>query len=149
MRIARTLQDVAELLSDYEVEIQLMDDCKVDFVFPFTQKEKDFEKYTKENGPVRTDNFSHLPKKDPVYFRRKTVYTIRNIVSSPRFWRLTTVADQLSRFCISYKNSQENTYGTIKMRKQRNENLCMIFENMEYATLFIDDLAKTDIFQEV
>ena len=152
MRVARTLQDVAELLCDYEVEIQLRDDCKIDFVFSFNQKEKDFENYTKENGPDRTDNFSHIPEKDPIHFRRKTIYTIRNLVSSPRFWRLTTVANQLGLFALSYKNRKETAYGSIQVRKNRHDkNLCMIFENMEFALLFIKNLEETKMFmsQEV
>lgn len=148
MRIARTLQDVSELLSDYEVELNLMDDYKIDFVFPSTQKEKQHKEYIEENGEIRSDNFSHIPKDDPIYFRRKTVYTIRNLVSSPRFWRLTTVADQLSRFCICYQKNQEQPYGNIKVSKKKNENLCMVFENMDYANRFMNDLEKIGAFQK-
>lgn len=148
MRIARTLQDVSELLSDYGVELRLMNDCKIDFVFPSTQEEKQHREYIEENGEIRSDNFSHIPKDDPIYFRRKTVYTIRNLVSSPRFWRLTTVADQLGRFCIYYKKNQEQPYGNIKVRKKIGENLYMAFENMDYANRFMNDLEEIGTFQK-
>jgi len=146
MRIAETIQDVAELLSDYNVEVCWRGGDKVEFDFPKTQEEKEA---TKKINRSMFDNFSCLPKDSYTHFVRKTRYVIRGLVSSPRFWRLTTVADQLGRFVLSYNKQDSRPYGIIKARKKANENLCIVFEDMSFVHKFFRDLKKTKLFKEV
>ncbi|MCD6436372.1 MAG: hypothetical protein J7L15_08330 [Clostridiales bacterium] len=137
MRIAKTIKDVVELCSDYEVQILLTDNNSIEFEFPLTNKEKDHKN-------MREDNFSHIDTKDPIHFTRKTRYVVRSLIDSPRFWRVTTVADQIGRFCLGYKNREETRYGVIKSRKKAKENLKIIFENMKYAKKFFKDLERAN-----
>ena len=141
MRIARTIQDVSELLADYQVSVLLTDENTIEFEFPDTEEEVKY----REIGNWRVENFSHIPESDPIHFSRKTRYVVRGLVESPRFWRLTTVADQLGRFALGYKNREETRYGTIKVRKKANENLKILFENMRFAKRFIKDLERTKL----
>ena len=145
MRVAKTIQDVSELLADYEVSVCLMDDNAIEFLFPETKKETE---YKETSNQYRIDNFSHIPKTDPIHFTRKTRYVVRGLVESPRFWRLTTVADQLGRFCLFNNKQDKLPFGTIKARKKAKENFKLMFENLKYAKKFMKKLEKTKLFEK-
>jgi hypothetical protein len=138
MKTAKTIQDVAELCADYQVNVLLADNNTVEFTFPETEEETNHKN-------ERLEDFSHLGENDTSYFKRKARFAIRGLVESPRFWRLTTTADQIGSFCLGYK---ETKYGKIRARKKLNENLKIVFENMKYATKFFKDLKKTRQFKE-
>jgi len=148
MRIAKTIDDLIDLFGDYNVVISLTDENKIIFEFPFTNEEK---KYS--NNRNRIDylkaiySYENLPKKDPIRFSRQTRYTIRSLVENPRFGRLTTVADQLSRFCLYNKENNNKEYGQIKAKKRKNEPLHLVFENNKYAKKFFSKLSKNNRFK--
>ena len=140
----KTIEDVADLLADFNVTILLMDDCRIEFLFSKTEKEKRAIQDIQNN---RFDDFSHIPKNDPIHLKRKTRYFIQGIVENPRFWRLTTVAEQLTRFKLNNNKQKNKPYGSIQTRKKAKENFCIVFENMNFAKKFLKDLKKTKLFK--
>lgn len=147
MRIARTIQDVADLLSEYDVVVNLVEGDRVEFTFPPSEEEQEAIDRRSLQG---MDNFSHLSDKiSYTYLVRQTRHVIRGLVSSPRFWRLTTVADQLGRFVLISNGQDDKPYGVMKSRKKAQENLCIIFEDMRFAQKFMEHLKKTRLFTEI
>ena len=142
MKVAKTISDVSQLLLDYGVEIQLTDDKAIYFNFPDTKEEKQHTALM-ESSP-RPDDFSHLSDADSVKFSRKTIYSIRSLAESPRFWRLTTVADQLGNFSLV-----NTDFGKLKVRKKANQPLTMLFETQKQSQKFFHKIRKLGNWVEV
>lgn len=127
-RICQTIEDVKELLGDYNVSLGAVGTTVV-FDFPDPQEPSESD--------LATRRFREKPEieNDPpdLKFARKSHNAIINLVTSPEFWRKTTVADQLTRFY----QSAGKPFGIVKMTKRSGELLTMHFSIAEQATKFV------------
>lgn len=149
MRHAHTISDVAKLLQDYEVLVLLTDKATVEFVFPRSEKEIQETKCNQNRVNAIYGNYQNsIPY---VQFSRKTRYVVRSLVGNPRFWRLTTTANQLCSFKI-FQNSRDTgyrRYGMIRLRKKANENLQMVFTEQRLAKRFFTDIEWLYRFERI
>jgi hypothetical protein len=95
MREAKTINDVRELLDDHSV-IAVLDGDKVYLIMKPTG---DWEPSESELGQQHVRRRGEYPS-DPeaIQFAAKAHNTIISLVFNPQFWRVTTVADQMTRF---------------------------------------------------
>ena len=140
MREAKTVKDVAELLSDYDVFIHLTENRTITFHFPIDKK------YHHDNSlnKKRLEAADRMRDDDSVKISRKVRYTIRSLVENPQFGRCTTVADQLSCFCQFHNED----FGKPTLRKKAGEPLTMVFNNKTNALKFYRALKKTKLFKK-
>jgi hypothetical protein len=140
MRVATTIADVAELLTDFEVTVYVAaEEPALYFTFPVTEEEKQ----AKPKQKAIADMYSTcLPIDDPsgVGFTRRVRGTIRSLLAGPRFRRLTTTADQLCCFIDANNRLGDSSYGTLKLRKKGTEPLTMLFEDTDKCERFYNDL---------
>ena len=146
MRFAHTINDVAELLSDYQVSIFLNDDNTVVFEFPTTEEEK---QAIKRNQDRVNASYGHYKNPTPEIQRtRHTRYVVRSLVGNPRFRRLTTVAQQLNSFQLK-NNKIETKYGKIRVVKKANSPLHIVFTKQIFAKRFFSDIQHSKLFKKV
>lgn len=149
MRHAHTISDVAKLLQDYEVLVLLTDKATVEFVFPRSEKEIQETKCNQNRVNAIYGNYQNsIPY---VQFSRKTRYVVRSLVGNPRFWRLTTTADQICNFTLVQNKSDAGLkrYGIMKVRKKRDENLHLVFIEQRFAKRFFTDIEWLYRFERV
>jgi len=146
MKFAHTINDVAELLSDYQVSLALGDDSTVVFDFPTTEEEK---KAIKDNQRWVDNNYGNYKNSTKsIEMSRQTRYVVRSLVGNPRFRRLTTVAQQLNSFQLK-NNKQETKYGKIRVVKKSNSPLHIVFTKQLFAKRFFSDVQKSKLFKKV
>lgn len=141
-RIARTIQDVAELLSDYDVQILLVEGAAIEFHFPVSKEDAEKIKLTSKYilSYYNPDQVRDEYRKVSLTVRG----TIRSLVANPQFWRCTTVADQLGRFSLTNKD-----FGNLKVRKRKDEPLTLFFETPKQAKRFFVKIKKSKLFEEI
>lgn len=149
MRHAHTISDVAELLQDYEVLVLLTDKATVEFVFP--RNEKELQEVKRNQNRVDAIYGNYQNSTPYIQFSRQTRYVVRSLVGNPRFWRLTTTADQICNFKIvqNSRDAKDRRYGMMKVRKKRDENLHLIFESQRLAKRFFTDIEWLYRFERV
>jgi hypothetical protein len=147
MRFAHTTLDVAELLSDYEVEILLTDNKTIEFIFPFSAEEL---AAIKKNQDWVNGKYGHYKTTADKNIRRNrhTTYVIRSLVGNPRFRRLTTVSSQLNSFRIA-NNKSETKYSQIRVVKKKDGPLHMVFTKQIFAKRFFSDIKSSKLFKKV
>lgn len=151
MKFARTINDLVALFNDFEINLALTNNAEILIIFPLTEKEKEYKLKQNEKLELLKSGrqFEHPPKDDSVRQHREVTYVIRSLVENPTFHRKTTVAHQLATFCLANNKQNDTEYGKIKTRKKAGEPFHMIFENMEYAKKFLQDLQDAGDFEEI
>lgn len=136
-REARTLDDLADLFSDYAVVVQLTDGPEVYLKFP---KAEDYA--AKHSAKVSVD--THLADRlgtdyqpQGLAFAHASKSVIAGLLASPEFWRQTTVA-----MVVDNWRHRQQEYGKIKARKRAKEPFTLIFESHDLARRFFADLAR-------
>ncbi len=136
----RTFKDVLDLLSDFKVEL-IHEENKVFIEFP---DDKELDGY-KGNGPSSVDvdkvnehelrygkdSFNKPALDGDHHLKLVSRTTIRSLISNGRFWRLTTVTDQL--FCYFKWYSE---FGLAKVTKKMKEPVTIHFDSQENAIKF-------------
>ena len=142
MRVAKTVEDVAELFGDYQILLQLTDGPELYVQFPVTEEEEKHREHEIECQKYRDAMYptNGTPDTNPRWMRNATIKTVRSLVGSPRFCRLTTTADQLARFALANNKNPDTEYGQIKVSKKAGMPLTMIFENTTFARRFFADI---------
>jgi len=146
---AKTIEGVAELLSDYAVNIYLTENASIELKFPVTGEEEHYRDITQpyreacyqiNEGSKSTSNSkgwnSHYAK------QRQIRHVIRSLAESPRFLRLTTVAHHMTTFKLINNEKENSPYGKMKCRKTKDTPFTVIFESQEKAEKFFEDLEK-------
>jgi hypothetical protein len=135
MRHAKTINDMAELLIDFDVTVVQFEDSPESVHFAFPNKDN---KYTPDKNIMAyiKSSYEGYAKEVKVFKQMKSV--IRQLVNNPQFHRCTTVGTQIHDFTFAAKNQ----YGNMKSRKRKNELLHIIFESQKIATKFMNDLTK-------
>jgi hypothetical protein len=126
MRIAKTMPDLAELFRDYDVKVDLTGN-RIELTFP--DREDDLP--TSPHVPEPLVGDGRLDEPSGVNFARETRNVVRGLVNTPRFWRLTTVADQVHSFYLDGEK-----VGMVQILKKANQPLTIIFESEQRATEF-------------
>lgn len=147
MRFAHTVEDVAELLSNYEVVVLLTDQKTVEFDFPKTEEELEA---IRKNQRWVEGKYSHYKSTADKTIRRNrhATYVVRSLVGNPRFRRLTTVASQLNSFRIA-NNKTETKYSKIRVVKKKDGPLHMIFTKQLFAKRFFSDVKHSKLFKKI
>lgn len=137
-----TINDVIDLLSEYKVEL-IRKDNKIFFEFPDDEEldgkighgptNEDIEKVNKyiEESPEKLDGNS-----EP-HLKYRARYVVRSLISSGRFWRLTTVADHLGSYARWHCE-----FGKAKTTKKRDEPFTIHFDSDENAIKFYNKCIK-------
>jgi hypothetical protein len=115
-RQAKTITDVADLIVDMKVKLELVEGNAIYVQFPTLPDET----------PSRVDDSSYkdFPQGDALRFTRQTRAVIRALVT-PRFSRLTTTADQIG--CYFRFHEGKTQYPNTKVIKRANEPLTIQF----------------------
>ena len=141
------IDDFGQMLSDMEVVLLQTSLTEIEITFPENEEEKKYD-------PKKTDELNSvmypippgmtIDNKDNIVMSRSTRNYIRNLVSSPRFWRCTGVAHHVASFGFkTVKNMElQKKYGIIKSRKKAKENLTMIFESSKFLNNFVKDIKE-------
>lgn len=116
MRDCRTINDLVELLSDYDTIIELTDGSDLHVLF--------VEKLNKNLNICRVR--THLWRTN---FAHRAKAVVSALINSPEFWRKTTVADRLGRFAMV--NTQ---FGKLKVTKRAKQPLTITCETPEFAS---------------
>ena len=129
-RKAKTIEDVKELLGDYDVELILQDEV-VFLNFPV------MEAYQNPNGPGKYEP-AHKPDEGS-QFKEDCRCTIRSLVENPQFWRVTTVVDQMDCFTRFYEGKNHHI---LKLEKKKNQLPKMTFDSPGSARKFYEFLTE-------
>lgn len=131
-RECHTLTDLRDLLKDFnvlftpkgnEIVVTWPDDEEHDA--PIGDPWFSWYMLDQTPNPPKTTEEMFAPGIDPIYWKRLTRATIRTLVSSGRFWRLTTTAHHLCCFF----HFQNHGFGIVKTIKKRDEDFRIVFEN--------------------
>ncbi len=158
MREARTIADLMALYADLAV-VPILDGNKVYLAMPLTN---DWEPDTLERVLAEIRQQSVIPS-DPetVQFQRAAHNAIIDLVHNPQFWRVTSVADQMTRF-YGYDGGSmppmfmrgEGRNPSVQWRmtgltKKANELFTVHFESPEAAVTFITTVSNGEKFYKV
>jgi len=130
-RIAETIQDVAMLFSDMQVELQLVEGNAIYINFPRLPDET-----TRTPDPMY--NYEHLKENDPIRFSRQVRQAIRCLVG-PRFMRLTGTADHIYSY-FAFHNGKTD-YPNTKVVK-RDTPLTIQFDSQKKCEKFWREIKK-------
>ena len=124
MRICRTIDDLVELLSDYDTVVELPDGS--DLYVRFIEQANENLNICQVRCHLQKTNFVH-----------RTKAVVSSLINSPAFWRKTTVADQLGRFAMV--NTQ---FGKLKVIKRAKQPLTIICETPKQANKLFQAIKK-------
>lgn len=136
-REAYAIDDLADLFGDYAVEVQLTDGPDVYLQMP------PVEEYAARYS-AKTCADTHLAEKfgtgyqpQSLAFAHMTKARIADLLATPQFWRVTTVAHVVGAWA-----RRQAQYGPIKCRKEGGQPFTMIFESIDTARRFFEDLTR-------
>jgi hypothetical protein len=132
-RLVKTLDDMAELFSDYQVVTELRSGGTITLSFPFTGK------YAVKPPDVWAPiNYADEGQR----FGSEVRSVIRSLVCNPQFHRMTNTVDQIDGFFKKYDRKNMVLYKVVKLRKRGGEPFTIIFEDYKAAMYFYRKLRQ-------
>lgn len=136
-RIAKTINDVAEMFNYMQVELQQVEGNAIYIQFPVLPDET-------PRTPDPLYDYQHYSKNDPHRFTQQCRQTIRCLVG-PRFRRLTSTIDQIHCFFKFHNGKAE--FPNTKVIKKANQPLTIQFADKKNCDSFYKAIKKSGLFK--